>query len=306
MRKLLVPAALAALTALVLGAPAFGAVTKVVPITSAGFVPTAVTIDVGDSITWTNADSENHQPISQSKDAAFASPILRPGESFTERFVTEGKFTIVDAAFTRFRMTVTVKKAAPASPPSLAASRTTVVYGGSVVLTGKLPVTRAGDKISLHTEVLLPDGKTQSSVLGETITDGLGAFNFITAPTAQTSYSVVWRGVPAAVATSRVQTVAVAPRLGLTLVRRVGSSVTFSLKAASAIPYLGHAVFVQRRNALGQWVSLKRVLLKSNTAATRASVGLPAGLSRIRVLMPRSQAGTGYVTGVSRVILVRL
>ena len=203
-------------------------------------------------------------------------------------------------------MTVTVRKLTPTRPPSLALSRTTVVYGSSVVLTGKLPVTQVGEKISLRTEVLMPTGKTQSSVLGETITDGLGAFNFITVPTAQTSYSVVWHGVPAAVATSHVQTVAVAPRLGLALVRRLNRSVTFSLKAASAIPYLGHAVFVQRRNTFGQWVSLKRVLLKSNTVATRASVQLPFGLSRIRVLMPRSQAGTGYVTGVSRVILVRL
>ena len=67
-----------------------------------------------------------------------------------------------------------------------------------------------------------------------------------------------------------------------------------STKATSAIPYAGHYVLVQRRNALGQWVSLKRVALKSSTVATRTAVRLPKGLSRIRILMPQSQVGTGY------------
>jgi hypothetical protein len=65
-------------------------------------------------------------------------------------------------------------------------------------------------------------------------------------------------------------------------------------------------LYLQRRNALGQWVSLKRVVLKSSTIATRATVRLPRGLSSIRVMMPQSQVGTGYVAGVSRVVLVRL
>ena len=101
-------------------------------------------------------------------------------------------------------------------------------------------------------------------------------------------------------------TVTVAPRIGIGIVKKVGRYVTFSAKATSAIPYAGKSVYIQRRNSLGQWVSLKRVVLKSSTIATRATVRIPKGLSSIRILMPQAQAGIGYVAGASRVILVRL
>jgi hypothetical protein len=51
---------------------------------------------------------------------------------------------------------------------------------------------------------------------------------------------------------------------------------------------------------------LKRVVLKSSTLATRTTVRLPRGPSNIRILMPQAQVGIGYVTGVSRVVLIRL
>ena len=98
----------------------------------------------------------------------------------------------------------------------------------------------------------------------------------------------------------------VAPRIGIGIVKKVGRFVTFSTKATSKIPYAGRLVFVQRRNAFGQWVSLKRVVLKSSTLATRTTVRLPRGLSSIRILMPQAQVGIGYVAGVSRVVPIRL
>jgi plastocyanin len=303
MKKLLL---LPIFAALLLAAPSALAVTKTVAITSAGFVPNAITINAGDSITWTNSDTKNHQPISQSKDASFASPILKPGETFTFTFAKDGKFTITDALVNRVRMTVTVKKVNVTGSPTLTSNKKKVIYGGAVVLTGKIPVAKAGDKITLRAEVLRPNGTKQTSNIADTTTDGTGAFTFANVPTAQTTYTVVWQGVPPASATSNAVLVSVAPRIGFGLVRKVGRLVTFSMKATSAIPYVGHSVNIQRRNSLGQWVSLKRVVLKSSTVATRAAVRLPKGLSRIRILMPQAQVGTGYVTGVSRVILVRL
>lgn len=71
------------LAALLLAAPSALAATKTVSITNSGFVPNAVTIEEGDSITWTNSDNRNRQPVSQ--EAGFASPILKPGETFTFR-----------------------------------------------------------------------------------------------------------------------------------------------------------------------------------------------------------------------------
>lgn len=300
-RLLLLPV----LAALLLASPSALAATKTVSITNAGFVPDKIEIVAGDSITWTNSDSKNRQPISQ--DAAFASPILKPGETYTFEFKTDGRFEVTDALVKNQKMTVTVKKApAPVGAPSLAVNKPKVIYGGAVVLTGKVPVAKAGEKIMLRAEVLTRTGTKQTSSVAEVNTTSDGAFSFTTAPTAQTTYTVTWQATPATTTTSNPVVVRVAPRLGLSVAGKVGRSVTFSTKATSAIPYAGRSVLVQRRNALGQWVSLKSVVLKSSTLATRATVRLPKGLSRIRILMPQSQVGTGYVAGVSRVVLLSI
>jgi plastocyanin len=300
MRKLIL---LPLLAAFLLVAPSALAATKTVSITNSGFVPNSVTIEEGDSITWTNSDSRNRQPVSQ--DAAFASPILKPGETFTHRFTKDGRYTVTDALVRNQRSTVTVTKPAPLGSPSLAASKRSVIYGGSLVLTGKVPTSNAGERVTLRAEVLTPAGTRQASSVSEVNTVSGGTFSFTHAPTAQTTYTAVWQSTPATTQTSVPVTITVAPRVGLGVVRKLsGRRVVFSTKATSAISYVGKSVFIQRRNSFGQWISLKRVILRSNTIATRATVRLPKGLSRIRVLMPKAQAGTGYIAGVSRTVLL--
>jgi len=298
MRKLIL---LPLLAAFLLVAPGALAATKTVSITNSGFVPNAVTIEQGDSITWTNSDTRNRQPISQ--DAAFASPILKPGETYTFTFKGDGKFTITDALVRNQRGTVTVTKPAPLGSPSLAASKRQVIYGASLVLTGKVPIVKAGEKVSLRADVLTPAGTRQASAISETNTANDGSFTFTHTPTAQTTYTVVWQSAPAIGQTSEPVTVNVAPRVGLGVVRKLsGRRVVFSTKATSAISYAGKSVYIQRRNSFGQWISIKRVVL--GAAATQSTARLPKGLSRIRVLLPKAQAGTGYVAGVSRTLLI--
>lgn len=302
MKKLLL---LPVLAAFLLVAPPALAATKTVSITNAGFVPNTITIDAGDSITWTNSDSKNRQPISQ--DAPFASPILKPNETYTFQFKKDGRYDVTDALVKNQKMTVTVKKApTPVGSPSLSVNKSKVIYGGAVVLGGKVPVAKAGEKVTLRAEVLTRTGTKQTSAVAEVTTAASGAFSFTTVPTAQTTYTVNWQATPAVATASSPVTVRVAPRIGVGIVRKVGRYVTFSTKATSAIPYAGRSVYVQRRNSLGSWVSLKRVVLKSSTIATRATVRIPRGLSSIRILMPQTQVGIGYVTGVSRVVLIRL
>ena len=302
MKKLLL---LPVLAAFLLAAPSAFAATKTVSITNAGFVPDKIELVAGDSITWTNSDAKNRQPISQS--AAFASPILKPGETYTFQFKSDGRFDVTDALVRNHKMTVTVKKApVPVGSPSLSVNKTKVIFGGAVVLSGKVPVAKAGEKVTLRAEVLTRTGTKQASSVAEVMSTASGAFSFTTAPTAQTTYTVSWQATPATATTSAPVTVRVAPRIGVGIVKKVGRFVTFSTKATSAIPYAGRSVFIQRRNSLGRWVSLKTIVLKSSTIATRASVRLPLGLSSIRILMPQTQVGIGYVTGVSRVVLIRL
>lgn len=300
MKRFLLLPALAAFLVATASAPA---ATKTVSITSSGFVPNNVELVAGDSITWTNSDSRNRQPVSQ--DASFAAPILEPGGTFTFQFKAVGRFGVTDALVGRQRLTVVVKKG-PGAAPSLAVNKKKVSYGGVVVLTGKVPVAKAGEKVTLRAEVLTRTGTRQTGSLAEVSTNTEGVFSFTTAPTAQTTYTVIWQPTPVTTTTSAAVTVSVAPRVGLGVVRRVGRIVTFSTKATSAIPYAGRSVYIQRRNPLGKWVSLKRVVLRSSTLGTRTFVRLPKGLSRIRILMPQAQVGLGYVTGLSRVVVVRL
>jgi hypothetical protein len=300
MRKLLL---LPILAAFLLAAPGALAATKTVSITKSGFVPNAVTIDQGDSITWTNSDDRNRQPVSQS--AGFASPILKPGETFTFTFKSDGNFTVRDALVGNQTSRVTVTKAAPLGSPTLSASRKTLIYGGSVVLTGKVPNGKSGEKMTLRGEVLMPTGARQATAVSEATTAADGTFRFVEVPTAQTTYTVAWQATPATAMPSESVTVTVAPRIGLGVVRKLsGRRVMLSVKATSAISYRGHSVLVQRRTSFGEWVSVQRVVLRSGSLATRTTVRLPKGLSRVRVLMPKSQAGVGYVTGVSRTLLI--
>ena len=79
MKKIILTiAAVTALTALVGAAPAVPA-TVTVSITRAGFVPNTATVKQGDVLTWTNADTQQHQVTSQNP--AFASPVLAASRS---------------------------------------------------------------------------------------------------------------------------------------------------------------------------------------------------------------------------------
>ena len=228
------------LAAFLLASPTALAATKTVSITNAGFVPNAITIDVGDSITWTNSDTKNHQPVSQN--ASFAAPILKPGETYTFQFKDDGRFNVTDALVKNQRMTVTVKKAAtPVGSPTLTVNKTKVIYGGPVVLTGKVPVAKAGEKVTLRAERAdAAPARSRRAPSPRRIATPSGAFTFTHAPTAQTTYTVVWQATPATATTSRRRHGhrRAADRRRRSS-RRSAATSRFSTKATSAIPYAG-------------------------------------------------------------------
>jgi hypothetical protein len=198
----------------------------------------------------------------------------------------------------------TVATAAPVGSPSLAASKRSVIYGGSLVLTGKAPRANAGEKITLYAQTVTPAGTRQTDAVAEADTAADGTFTFTHVPTAGTAYTASWQATPDTASTSPAVTVSVAPRVGLGVVRKLsGRRIVLVAKATSAISYAGKSIDVQRRNRFGGWFSLTRVVLHGKGTA-QATVRLPKGLSRIRALLPESQAGTGYIAGASRIVLV--
>lgn len=74
---------------------------NLVTISSTGFAPKAITIKVGDSVTWKNADSENHTVNSAPHPAHTAYPplnlgLIKPGEEQSLAFPTAGTYKYHD------------------------------------------------------------------------------------------------------------------------------------------------------------------------------------------------------------------
>jgi hypothetical protein len=110
-------------------------------------------------------------------------------------------------------------------------------------------------------------------------------------PTTQTTYTAHYK-----TSNSSPVTVNVAPRVGF---GQSGS--LFIAKVASDLGYGGHYVIVQKRNAVGGWYSFKRVYL-GDTSRAVFRLGLPKGHFTLRLYLPSSQAGAGYVQSFSRLM----
>jgi plastocyanin len=286
------------LSALLLALVALGparAATFSVSIASSGFSPGALTIAVGDAVTWTNNDSTSHQI--ESTDARFTSPLLKPGESWSFVFRTQGRFTYRDADKRRERGTVTVQ--GPASQLSLtaAASATTVVYGGTVTLSGTVSTKGSGETVTVYAKRF---DQQQFAAVGSAITSQNGSWSFLVRPAMQTAYEARWKPSTTTAASSPVA-VRVRPQVGLRVKAAAGRVVTFFTKVRGARTFAGRFLYFQRKNRFGQWVTLKKVTLGPTSSATFKS-RLPSGRSRVRTFMPPAQAAPGYLAGFSRVL----
>ena len=78
-----------------------------ISIANFAFSPKTQTISVGDTITWTNADSTGHSVIAD--EGAFSSSILSTGESFSFTFDTSGTYTYFCGPHPSMKGTVVVE-----------------------------------------------------------------------------------------------------------------------------------------------------------------------------------------------------
>jgi plastocyanin len=282
MKRLIMLSVVALATAMV--AVAAGASTQTVQVTKNGFTPQNATVNVGDTVTWHNADTADHQVVAN--DGSFASPVLHADQSYSHTFTGAGTVKYHDT-YSKNTGSVIVKGPAPAV--TLSSSTSTVVYGGGATLSGSISSNLASEPVTLTAQAF---GKSTQSVDQVTTTTG-GNYQFSVSPTIQTTYQSHWR-----VADSQTVTVNVAPRIGFSRSGRL-----YIAKATSDLSYGGHFVWVQRHYGFG-WHSVKRVYLGANSRAV-FSLKIPRGNSMLRLVMPAGQAGAGYVGGTSRTIFVR-
>jgi len=279
MRKLLVPLVLGSLAAF--GAAVALGATKTVQITRSGFSPRSFTVAEGDTVTWHNADTRTHQVVADN--GSFASPALKAGASWSYTASRAGTFHFRDTYATSHRGTLTVKP--PPATLALAPSLPTVIYGSATQLNGVVSTKAANLPVTLSSQSY---GKSVQSVAATTTQDG-GTFLFGITPTIQTTYTAHFGA-----SSSAPVTVNVSPRVGLGLQGR-----DFIAKATSDIAYAGHYVVVQKRNARGGWYSFKRVTLGADSRAV-FRLTVPKGRYVLRLVLPTSQVGAGYVQGISR------
>src|SRR4051794_33519886 len=279
-RLLILPLALvAALTA----AAAIGAATTTVQITKNGFTPSTINVKAGDTVTWHNADTKTHQVVADN--GAFASPALAAGASWSFTTTKSGKFAYRDAYATTHKGTLSI--AAPPATLTLGASLPTVIYGSATQLNGQVSNQAVNQPVTLSAQAY---GKSVQSVQSTT-TQSTGTFIFGVTPTISTTYTAHWR-----TSSSTPTTVNVAPRVGF---GRSGS--LFIAKVTSDIGYSGHYVILQKRQANDTWYSFKHVYLGDANRAT-FKIAVPKGHYVLRLMLPSSQAGLGYVASASRLL----
>ena len=227
MRRLAV--AVAALATLVVAAPAQAATINV-RITKTSFSPSSVRINFGDTVRWTNADTTNHQVVADS--GAFASPILKPKQSFSYTFRTAGRFPYHDAIKPSLKGVVRVN----GPPPSLTfgATNPIVVYGTQTTLNGVVSNKKAGETVTLFHQ---PYGQSSPIQLAVVQTGSGGNFSYTTAPSIYTAYFAQWRSTK-----SQQAVVQVKPKITFTPRR----SRFYTTVRAADHSWAGHFVYLQR------------------------------------------------------------
>jgi plastocyanin len=274
MRKLI--GVLTVLAALAVAGPA-GAATKGVNIFASGFSPKSITITQGDTVTWTNRDTADHQILASKGE--FVSPILHRGGSFSFTFKAAGSYSYKDELHPKLTGSITVK----GLPPSLSfvASEPIITAGAKLTLSGVVSSHKAGESVTIYYQPYPQPNLIQRVTL---LTADGGNFSFIVAPQILTTYEASWKG-----AFATPTTVQVRPNLSL------GRNNGWIIHAGAARSFAGRAVQLQRFDtATGRWLTLRKVLLNSRSSA-RVSVKLPKGVNQLRVTMSVNQAGAGYL-----------
>jgi hypothetical protein len=173
---------------------------------------------------------------------------------------------------------------------TIAPSKRVVVYGERVVVAGTLSEGQAGTPVIV---AIRRHGERSFAPVANEEVGANSAWRFSFEPTIASEVQA-----RAGETASRIVKVRVKPRL--TLTRRAGA---LYAQAVAARSFRGRHVWFQRRSQQGRWRSLRKVVL--DDPPRRFRVALPEGASRVRVSLPRRQAGPGYEPTVSRVIVLR-
>src|SRR5262245_12209187 len=208
-----------------------------VRITANAFSPKTVTVNYGDTVTWTNADKATHQLVANN--GTFASGALTTGQSYSHAFTAAGKFNYHDALKPSLSGTITVKGPPPSVTLGVAAP--IVAYGEQTTITGTVSSGKPNETVFVNSQ---PWGASVQQI-ATLMTGTGGTYTYTIAPTVYTTYSVKWSS-----AVSPTIIVQVRPRVTLTL-----SGSRLYARVSAAPSYAGRHIYLQRHSQFGQWVT---------------------------------------------------
>jgi plastocyanin len=264
-------------------------VTKTVKITATAFSPASVTIKTTDSVKWSNTDTKAHQVVANN--GAFASPTIAAAHTWTHTFNTAGTYRYHDALHPALTGKVVVTGPPPAV--SIGAAVPIILYGQSTSIAGTVSSAQANEKVDVYAQ---PFGAPSATLLASLLTGAGGAWAVPVKPSWATTYSAHWKST-----VSSTVSVGVRPTISFTIGRHQHAAV----KVKAATSHAKRKVYIQRFTKFHEWVKFRAVVLgPSSGRAFRFH--LDRGRYTLRAFMSINQAGTGYLEGYSRTIVLRV
>jgi plastocyanin len=289
MRKLI---ALTAAACALWAVPAAIAVPQNVLIAPTGFNPSSVTIEAGETVTWRNTDAQAHRVVVQNTSCNLS---LQPAQSSSCEFNTAGRFNYSDPgeSGSGFRGTIEVESA-PTRGVTLTTTRSTVLFGDSITLSGTVSSRQAGQPVTITVD---PAGEPPRRIEVETAAGG--AWSLRAQPRIRTLYRASWRN-----STSEARTVLVRPRVSL---KKVGRN-AFTVIVVAAESFAGERVDIRRQRSRRNvtLVTATRVILRENprtdtTAQRTFRLRVRRGF-RLRAFLSASVAAPNYASSQSNII----
>lgn len=293
MKRLRVPAAVLGLVALGTAGYALGAGASI-SLTADGPQPETVTVNWGDTVVYSNADSVEH--AIRIPRAEVTTPSIPPGGTFEQKYEGRGgNYNFVQVGRRNHAGQVVVKVEGDVT---LKASAGTVQYGKSVTLSGKSsypghPVIVRGRDAGA--------GGDWKNVL-EVVAAEDGSYSGRLRPKVGARYQA--RAAADQLA-SKLVDVAVKPKVTIAVSRRVapaGSTLTVTgrILPGGAVDRADLVGYDQRRK---RWVTLTtRAVAKSGKVVFR--VKLEEGANRLKISFRRGSTSAGYTPAESRFVRV--
>ena len=297
-------ALLGAAAALVLAGSTAAATVSVI-ITNKGYNPRNLTIAPGDTVTFANNDTVQHQVVFTPTTGVTCTPnplVLAAGKTGSCTLATAGKYTFKDATANgkNFQGTITVK-AAPGGgggAVTLTAKPTIVVYGSAVTLSGAQKNVKAPTTVQISAQ---PCGGGAATTAASTTTAANGSFTIAVRPLLNTAYTAVFGATK-----SKPVSVQVRPQIKLAKI----ASHRYSAQVLATASFTGKQASFQRYSvALKRWVRVRKVTLGASHAGAAPTMITVAkfrsGLAHgrlVRLAIAQANSVACYLGGISNTL----